>query len=239
MNRIQMAICAIALGTAFPATAPAEWDAVTAAGQLASSGEIHLRMYNEERADGFMRLGWYREGNDLVLYDRTMMLSGEVYETMQARMSALDFTPSSVLIRFHQGTGVLNINVAFENGQASGLRVVERPGRESEAREMRVSVQPGTLLRALTFVLPLVLDPAPGQEISYPWLAPLGGEVATVTLSSSDGGEIETPAGTFDTTLWQLRGGTPENDIYVSRGENPRIVRIDVLEQPLRFLAVD
>jgi len=238
MFRIREALLCVVLSATVSNLAQADWDASAAAQRLGDSGEIHLGLFNGEAADGFMRLGWNRNGDELVLYDRTMMPSGEIYETMEATMSANDLAPKAVAIRFHQGTAILNINANLGDGEMTGVRLVERTGQTVEQKEMAAELPPGTLLRAVTFVLPLVLGTSPGQEIAYPWFGPLGGQVESVTLTSSDGGEIETPAGTFTTTRWALRGGTPENDIYVTRGDNPRIVRIDVVGQPLRFLAL-
>ena len=52
------------------------------------------------------------------------------------------------------------------------------------------------------------------------------------------GGTISTPAGDFDTIRYEIRGGSPDNDVYVTRGENRRVVRIDVVGQDMQFLAV-
>ena len=43
----------------------------------------------------------------------------------------------------------------------------------------------------------------------------------------------------LDTLVYEIRGGAPENDVYVSTGENPNIIRIDVIGQPLQFLALE
>lgn len=239
MNTLRLAISAATIAAILAMTSPAvlaEWKAAQAAGKLPESGEYQLGLFNGDAADGFMRLGWYRDGDDLVVYDRTMMPSAEVYETLHATMSANDLTPKSVVIRFHQGTAILNIDAKLGDGKISGGRTVERIAHPAERSEIDTDLPEGALLRAVTFILPLVLGTEAGQEISYDWYGPLSGQVEQVTLSSSDGGEVETPAGVYATTRWELRGGMPENDIYVTRGENPQIVRIDVLGQPLQFL---
>ena len=226
------------LAFAFTSNSFAEFDAAAAASALPDQGEFHLAMFNNDEPDGFMRLGWHRAGEQLIVYDRTMMPSAEVYETYAALMSAVDFEPQSVAIRFHQGTATLNIEASFADGQISGERSVERIAQPIESTDFTMAGEEGTVLRVISFLLPLVLDTAPGQAISYEWFSPLAGQISTVTLTSSDGGEVVTPAGTFDTTRWELRGASPENDIYVARGESQRIVRIDVLGQPLKFLAI-
>lgn len=217
----------------------AQLDTEAMSDALGERGEVHLGLFNGDARDGFMRLGWYRDDGVLVVYDRTMMPSAEIYETLVATMNEENLSPQSVFIRFHQGTAVLEIDAELDASAVSGTRTVLRPGQAPEQSEIATPLPSGALLRAVTFLLPLAMDSDPGQEISYNWYGPLSGQVEGITLTSVDGGQVETPSGPVATTRWELRGGTPENDIYVSSEPSPRIVRIDVLGQPLRFLAVE
>jgi len=219
--------------------ASAQWDPQDIASRIPDQGEYHLALFNDENRDGFMRLGWYHEGETLTVYDRTMMPSAEVYETYHATMDAKNLNPRTVAIRFHQGTAILGIKANLNENEITGQRTVERIGQETDISELASDKPPGTILRAVSFLLPLMLDTDSGQEITYDWYSPLTGQVEKVTLTSHDGGEVETPSGVFQTTRWELRGGNPENDIYVSHAETPQIIRIDVIGQPLQFLAVE
>jgi len=232
---VLMFVCATGLLWADEETTPGEMTQL--AGKLPGSGEVHLAMYNQEEPDGFMRLGWYREGEDLVLYDRTMMPSMEIYESMEARVSQDDFAPRSVSIQFHRGSAIMRIDAVLEENHVVGERAVERPGVATDTTPIELATPESTMLRAVTFLLPLLMGQEPNTALAYHWYAPLGNAVQSVSLTATDGGTVETPAGAFDTVRYELRGGTPENDIYVSRGAEPRIVRIDVLGQPLQFLA--
>lgn len=208
------------------------------AAKLPQSGEIYLGLFNQEQPDGFMRLGWHHDGSDLLIYDRTMMPSMEIFETMEAAVSAKDFTPDSVSIRFHRGSAIMQIDTRLESSEVKGERQVRRPGEPADVNPVELGVPDAVMLRAVTFLLPLVMNQEPGTSLAYDWYAPMGNAVQSVTLTARDGGAVETPAGSFDTVRYELRGGSPENDIYVSRGPDPRIVRIDVLGQPLQFLAL-
>lgn len=86
--------------------------------------------------------------------------------------------------------------------------------------------------------MPLVLPETDGSETAFRWYGPLGNAFADVTITARPGGMIETPAGSFDTIRYEIRGGTPDNDVYVTRGEERRVVRIDVIGQDMQFLAV-
>ena len=207
------------------------------ASRLDDSGEIQLELYNQGEKDGFMRLGWHRKDGVIELYDRTMMPSLEIYETMEATLNAANFTPGSLSIRFFRGTALMSIEAQFEPGKVNGEHRVERPGQSPDVNPIDTETPQDVILRAVTFLLPLVASQEPGASLSFTWYAPLGNAVQSVTLTARDGGVVETPAGEFETVCYELRGGSPENDIYLSRGDNPNIVRIDVVGQPLQFLA--
>lgn len=225
--------------TAFPLAgepaAPPAWR-TQAAAALPETGEIHLALYNDGERDGFMRLGWRKAGDAIELYDRTMMPSGEVYESMRAELSATDLAPRSVEILFYQGPAILRIDAGFDGARVTGSRTVEQPQQGSRSQPLDLDA-PNVLFRGTSFILPLVLPDA-GEPVTYDWYAALANAVGSVSLTAVDGGTIETPAGSFDTIRYELRGGSPENDIYVTRGPERRVVRIDVLGMPMQFLAL-
>lgn len=212
---------------------------VNAANKFTEAGEIHLGLFNKGERDGFMRLGWQRDDSILRIYDRSMMPSVEVYEAYAGAMDAETLAPRSVDIQFYQGTTVMEISINMVEGRASGTQKMIRPGADAQSKEVAVELPSGTVLRAFTFILPLVLDAKPGDNLSFPWYASMTNTITQVTLTVKDGGSVDTPAGRFDTLVYEIRGGAPENDVYVSTGENPNIIRIDVIGQPLQFLALE
>lgn len=207
----------------------------------ASSGEIHLGLYSGEQRDGFMRLGWYREDDDLIVYDRSLLASQEVYETFSARMSAEDLSPEAINLTFNSGSAFMEIKAKFEDGKASGTRRVVQPGMRDDSAPIDVDMPDAAIFRAMSFIVPLVLPQTVGETFSYQWFAPMSQQapIAQVTLSVEEGGMIETGSTSVETVRYALRGSAPENDIYVTRGDDPEIVRIDVLGTDLKFLALE
>ena len=235
-NAVSIYLFLLSLG--LPGAAHSEWraDAMEA---LPASGEIHLGLFNNGERDGFMRLDWAKEEDRLTMYDRSMLPSMELYETQETAVSLPDFSPEFVKLRFHQGAVIHSMNVAFPENAVRGERRSKTPGQEDRVTQVDIQDTPeNTTLRILSFILPLVLSQESGASASYHWYAPLGNVVEPVTLTAHDGGKVDTPAGAFDTVRFELRGGTPENDIYVTRGDDPRIVQIDVLGQPFQFRAL-
>ncbi|MEM8694965.1 MAG: hypothetical protein AAGE05_02965 [Pseudomonadota bacterium] len=206
------------------------------AAALPERGEFFLGLFNDGERDGFMRLGWIKREDGVILYDRTMMPSAQVYETL-----AFNLTPNlefdTVHLEFHRGTSYINLDLEFVDGRATGNRVILRL-EDVETQPVNEEIPPGTLPRPVAFIMPLTLAEEEGAETAFHWYGPLGNVFADVTITAYPGGRIRTPAGRFDTIRYEIRGGTPDNDVYVTRGENRRVVRIDVLGRDMQFLAV-
>ena len=220
---------------ATPASAEESIGAQTAAA-LPERGEFFLGLVNEGERDGFMRLGWIKTEDGVLLYDRSMMPSAQVYETLVFNLTP-DLEFDSLHLEFHRGTAYMNLDLDFADGRATGTRVIQRL-ETVENNPVDVEVPPGTLPRPVAFIMPLIMAEEEGTEAAFHWYGPLGDAFADVTVTARPGGVIETPAGRFDTTRYEIRGGTPDNDVYVSRGENRRVVRIDVVGQDMQFLAL-
>ena len=203
---------------------------------LSNPGEVHLILLNEGEQDGFMRLGWFEQNGQIHVYDRTMMPSLEIYETMAATLSPASLAAADLSITFHQGAAWLDIDLAVDDEILTVTRTTRSPGAQDQVSEFSGAYDADHVLRGLSFIIPQLLAPELGRTLSYTWVAPLGGAIEEVRLTTTDGGVVETPGGSFETVKYELRGGTPENDIYVAMAPERRIVRIDVLGSPLRFV---
>jgi hypothetical protein len=230
---VMLAIPALSVATVAPAQ-----DTIGAqtAAALPERGEFFLGLVNAGEQDGFMRLGWIKSAEGVMLYDRTMMPSAQVYETLVFNLTP-DLAFESLHLEFHRGTAYMNLDLEFADGRATGSRVI-RQLESVENNPVDVEVPAGTLPRPVAFIMPLVMAEEEGTEAAFHWYGPLGNAFADVTITARPGGVIETPAGNFDTTRYEIRGGTPDNDVYVSRGEDRRVVRIDVVGQDMQFLAL-
>lgn len=200
-----------------------------------ASGEIHLGLFLNGQRDGFFHLGWQLDGDDIHAFDRSMLASQEIYETMDVRLAANDLSPRSADIRFHAGLDIFEFDVDFEPNSVSNTITATRPLGEDSTQTLSAPLPDGTLARVTAFILPATMRLEVGESMRFDWYAPLSHGVAQITLSAVERVEIETPAGPFTTTRIELRGGAPENDIFVD-AESGEIVRIDVLGQDMSFL---
>lgn len=227
-----MAVCA-ALALSAQAGAQDDWRAEAAA-RLPDTGEMNLQFINAGEVDGYMRLGWRRNGDRIEMFDRTMMMSADIFESMTAAMRDGDFAPLETLILWHQESAVMTLDTLASDGQVTGTQSVLRPLSGEQSAPVALDLPDGTMPRAATFVLAPFMGLEPGESVTYDWYAVMASSVATVTVTAFEGGAVETPAGVYvDTLRLEVRGTQPENDIYVSGGE---VVRIDVVGRDMTFL---
>ena len=230
----------VGTGLAAPALAQDDWRAESIAA-LPDSGEMHLQMLVEGEPDGFMRLGWQRDEDAGLIrfYDRTMWASRQIYETVEGSIDDRTAAPVDIDITFFQQTGILDVEASEQGGVMVGSRRFTRPGADDQSAPIETPVTDGMIMRGAAFFLSQTLPLEIGDSVTFDWFAPLGGSAATVTLTLADGGTIETLSGTHDTIRIEVRGGSPDNDIYVTANDGVReVVRIDVLGQPMRFEAI-
>jgi hypothetical protein len=201
------------------------------------SGEIHLGLFYEGEADGFMRLGWNTQDNVVSLFDRSMWASNELYESLEGTLAADNFAPDSFSIRFHRQSAYFLLDVNYQPGRVEGTTRVIRPGQETAERPISADIPEGTIARAAMFLFAAVTPMDVGESVSFDWFSPMTGAVEAVTLTAVDEQQVETPAGTFQTVRLEQRGGSPANDIFVDTASG-RIVRIDIDGQPMQFLAL-
>ncbi|MBD8528214.1 hypothetical protein [Pseudomarimonas arenosa] len=213
-------------------------DLESLAARLPDMGEIHLHMFKAEQADGYMRLGWKQDGQELHVFDRTMMPSAEIYEAFNARLDAASLQPKQVEIEFHSGLQTLKVDYRSASGNGVLSRELLSPVAEPKRSEAELELAPGVLLRAFSFLLPLVDDSAVGDTIEYTWFEPMSREpTAAVRLHVAEGGPVQAGDSALDTLRYELRGSSPENDIYVSKQTPRKVLRIDVLGTDLQFRA--
>lgn len=210
-----------------------DWRAEAAA-RLPDTGEMNLQFVNAGEVDGYMRLGWRRNGDRIEMFDRTMMMSGDIFESMTAAMTDGDFAPLETVILWHQESAILTFDTVTSDGRVTGTQTLLRPLSGEQSAPIALDVPEGVMPRAATFVLAPYMGLEPGESVTYDWYAVLANSVATVTVTAFEGGTVDTPAGRYEDTLrLEVRGTQPENDIFVSDGE---VVRIDVIGRPMTFL---
>ena len=227
-----------AMGTSCANAQPAGLIADLAA-RLPESGMVTLALMNGEVRDGYAIYGWNRSDDVVAIYDRTMMPSARIYETVEARVDARNFRPLSTAVNYYQDLAHLSVRLSFDGNLLSSERIVSHPsnGTTTQSNETRISED--LHLRYITFILPTIIPQNPGARYEYEWVAPLSGQIEQVTLAVVHGGAHELPDGSsIDSIRLEVRGAAVENDIIVSREADPRILEVDVIGSPISLVAI-
>lgn len=234
-NRILVAGLALGL-TGFSATQAQSIGERANRAELVGGG-FNLGLFVDGERDGFMRYGWYTDEEGVHLWDRSMIVSRSDYESFSALLDPADLTPRRVDLRYHSGTRYYLVDAVFEDGQVSGSRNLHGPAEPTQSQPIDHPVREGAVVRGAVFMLVPVLDLEPGDSISFDWWIPMRDSFETVTLTAFEPESVETPAGLFDAVRIELRGTTPGNDLFVAV-DSGRLVRLDVVGQPVQYLAL-
>ena len=198
-------------------------------------GEMRLRLIQNEKPSG----EWYvnaRREDDRLIHVGTTSLAPDVQESEILVANWSTWRPDRVVIEGDFGRRILEADLAWDGDRFSGSYHLREP-MELDKREIPVDQEgpEGTMLRGSVLLLVSALPLADGRKFHATWFSSLGGQHEDVTVTVSDGGPIDTPLGRFDTYRAKVAGGTPENVVYVAKGEQPHIVRVDVLGNDMRF----
>ncbi|NVJ99879.1 MAG: hypothetical protein HWE25_17130 [Alphaproteobacteria bacterium] len=236
MNKTTAALCLL-LGTASQSVSAANWrDQVNMSS--ADLGTFTMTLIQNGEKAGFMTYGWAQENGHYVVRDRTEM-QPNIVETAEAWLDGESLLPKSVAIDFAIGENSMDIDLKWLNGWRKGAFVTVRSGERS-VRD--IDLQEDTIaplrMAVIGFIAALPLDEE--FQTGFTWFNTLANRGEEITISVRGSTETETPAGTFDTWIVDLKGGSPENVLYVTKSLPRKITRIDVVGQPMHFeLAAD
>lgn len=194
-----------------------------------------LKMINNGAEVGSMTYGWERDGNRYVINDRTEM-QPNILETAEGVIDASTLLPVSIGIDFAVGDTKRKYDIAWSGSERTGSVVVSQPGADARTVDFSNPEHPPSALRLSIFGLIAGLQLGDGFSLKLPWYNSLSNTIENIELVHDGITTVETPAGTFEAHKIDLKDGTPENIVYVSTSLPQKIVRIDVVGQPMHFL---
>ncbi len=200
----------------------------------ADVSKFSMKMINDGADVGSMTYGWQQDGNTYVIKDRTEM-QPNILETATGVIDARSLLPISNDIDFAVGKDRTVFDVEWQEGALKGEVVMQKEGGDPRIVDVSNADHPASALRLSIFGLIAGLPLREDFSVSLPWYNTLSNTVETITLAHTGFETVETPAGTFETHKVHIQNGTPENMVYVTTTLPQRIVRIDVLGQPMHF----
>lgn len=238
MRGMKIIKCSFAAGCisallAAPASADGEWRAEIDM-KRADMSAFSMVMINDGVEAGGMTYGWTREGNTWVITDLTEM-QPNILETARGVIDAATLLPLSNDIDFAVGEGRTVFDLEWDGNALSGQVTISRPGEDTHTVDVSNPAHARPPIRLSIFGLIAGLPLAEGYSISLPWYNTLSNTIETIELIHSGIETVTTPAGEFEAHRVNLKGGTPENVIYVTTSKPQRVVRIDVVGRPMHF----
>lgn len=194
-----------------------------------------LKMINNGEDVGSMTYGWERDGNRYVISDRTEM-QPNILETAQAVIDATTLLPLNIGIDFAIGENNRKYDISWQGDERVGGVVITQPGADARTVDFSNPEHPPSALRLSIFGLIAGLQLGDGFSLKLPWYNSLSNTIENIELVHDGIENIETPAGTYQAHKINLKHGTPENIVYVTTSLPQKIVRIDVVGQPMHFV---
>ena len=214
-------------------TKPQSWQSLIDMSR-ADVSTFSLKLINDGADVGSMTYGWVRDGNRYIVSDRTEM-KPNIIETAKGVINAGTLLPESITVDFAVGENKRKYNVAWAGSSRTGGVEISQPDAETRTVDFGSAEHPASALRLSIFGLIAGLPLKEGFAVKMPWYNTLSNKLQDIELTHDGITTVETPAGTFEAHKIDLTGGTPENIIYVSTGFPQKIVRIDVVGQPMHF----
>lgn len=189
-------------------------------------------LIQNDKPAGSMRYEWRRSGDTYVISDRTEM-EPNILETATAIINAETLLPQKVDIDFAAGNNRTVFDLTW-NGATLNGEVTLNPENQPP-KKVPVSGSPNAALRMSVFGAISAMPLKTGFSLEMPWYNSMNNTRETVHILHTGIETVVTPAGEFEAHKVELKGGTPENIIYVTIAKPQKIVRIDVVGMPLHF----
>lgn len=201
----------------------------------ANLNSFRMTMFKGKEAIGFMDYGWSQDQdqNQYVITEQTEM-QPNVVEAARGVLDSASLLPTTVTINFAVGDTVLDVDLSWINGWRKGRYINMRKDSRT-TRDVNVQEDKPATLRMAVFGLVAAMPLGEGFKTTLPWFNTLVNRVEDIAVIVTDTSTTTTPAGSFETYKVALRGGSPENIIYVTRATPRQIVRIDVVGHPMHF----
>nr|WP_262693595.1 hypothetical protein [Kordiimonas aquimaris] len=141
--------------------------------------------------------------------------------------------PRTVDIDFAIGKNRTVFDFEWNDSVLSGKVTINQSDKPE--RIVPINSNDNAVLRMAVFGIISALPLDDGFQMELPWFNTMSNKTESIQIIHAGQETVKTPAGTFEAHKVNLKGGTPENIIYVSKALPQKIVRIDVVGQPLHF----
>ncbi|GAB4183663.1 MAG: hypothetical protein Tsb002_05990 [Wenzhouxiangellaceae bacterium] len=233
LNTIQRggALLLLLLLSTITAAQPAALTPETLDRQQLASGSLLYQMSYDGLPVGESRYTIRRDGGEVVLVETTSVpaygVDANNTVVLDENLHPRRFTGSGSM-----GGQPVNISVEWGADRIRGHSLFPRAADQAQGQLTINREQSGALERTSVFFLLPGFPLQPGSSHDFHWYNTYVDEVRAITASVAGVANITTPAGEFETYRVQIKGGDPEQVVYVTTQQPRRIVRMEVVNQP-------
>lgn len=192
--------------------------------QLVQDDEVRGQMvYNTRFLDG------------AYVIDEATAMAPDIKETGTFVLNGDTFEPMRIIVDGDFSGNILDVDLRVSGGEAKGEYRTKNPGDiEKKITPFALDLPEGTVTRASMFALVAALPLVDGDIYRVKWFNSLTGQLQDIDVTVTGQERITVPAGDYDVISVQFKNATPENTVYVSKGDRD-VVRIDVPSMNMRF----
>jgi predicted Zn-dependent peptidase len=175
------------------------------------------------------------EGDGLVYAEVTSIPLMGLTQNTRVRMERGSMAPLAIEQNGQIGGQATETRIAVAGGRATGRAQSPQPGGQVKTVDVDTALAVGTFdTNQLQAVLP-AMALAEGASITVSVFNSSDGSIKPVTFKVDGVEDVTVPAGTFSTFKVSMTGGDFPAVLYVSRETPRRVVKIEVVGQPVVF----
>ena len=175
------------------------------------------------------------EGDGLVYAEVTSIPLMGLTQNTRVRMERGSMAPLTIEQNGQIGGQATETRITVAGGRATGRAQSPQPGGQVKTVDVDTALAVGTFdTNQLQAVLP-ALALAEGASITVSVFNASDGSIKPVTFKVEGVEDVTVPAGTFSTFKVSMAGGDFPAVLYVSRETPRRVVKIEVVGQPVAF----
>ncbi|MEM9302522.1 MAG: histidine phosphatase family protein [Pseudomonadota bacterium] len=197
-----------------------------------SAETLQFDMKNGAEVVGTVSWRYEPSSDALRLEEETAIERFRLDTRTEVLLSSLDAPAGTVRISGTMGTPV-DVAATFSADGISGHSEVRRLVYQPQGR-VPVDLEGGAIERSAALMLAHHL-PVDAMPLAFEWFNGYEPGVRTIVATYRGKETVTVPAGTFETDVFELRGGAPSQTFYVSVDEPRRPIAIEVAAQPWRY----
>ncbi len=168
----------------------------------------------------------------LMVKEVTKIEAMKVDATINIMVNADDFSTTSMSMKGMMGAPV-DIDLHWHDGQVKGHSHMARAAYKKQGKiDVERQLPAHTYSRSSAILMAHILVPEPNKTYAFNWYNSYDDALSYIELSHLGEDKVTVPAGEFKVDKIQLRGGAPSQIFYVSKEDEPKVVKIEVVSTP-------